>query len=75
MLVVTGPEIVKEGNKGGLVDIKAQEEMMLWPSTLKKELEAAGKTNPTQRTMTKLSSFQHVVHNETGYKPLDSFPV
>lgn len=29
MLVVTDPEIVKEGNKGSLVDIKAQEEMML----------------------------------------------
>lgn len=75
MLVVTDPEIVKEGNKRGLVDIKAQEEMMLWPSTLKKELEAAGKTNPTQSTMTKLPSFQHLVHNVTGYKPLDCFLV
>lgn len=72
LLVVTDPEIVKEGNKG-LIDIKAQEEMMLWPSILKKELKAAGKTNPTRSTMTKLPSFQHLVHNVTGYQPLDSF--
>lgn len=36
-MVVTDPEIVKVGNKGGLLDTEVQEDVTVWPSMLKKE--------------------------------------